>query len=147
MINPLDLQNAIVDKLRAIPALIALVGDMGSIQAYDDESQTDGTLDGSELGMMDTAILVGWLGAQLPRMGETRGWTHQFKIVLKADSIMVYYQLAQLIFDGIPDGEYDTFLNCMIHQDCDGIQNAELNRDTTDGVDRLAIQFTLTERA
>jgi hypothetical protein len=120
MINPLDLQNAIVDKLRDIPELVDFIGDIGEIQGYDEESQTEGTEDGAEFSMMGRAVMVSWKGAELPRTGETRGWKHAFKIALKAESIQSYYSLAQLIFDGKPDGDSygENFLNSNISDLC-----------------------------
>jgi len=147
MINPQDLQLAVVTKLREIPALLDLVGDEHAIQAYDDESQINGTLENAEFSMLGTSVLVGWTGAELPREGETRGWTHHLKIVLNADGILAYFTLAQTILDGTAEGDCDSFLNSEIHPDCDGIQNAELTPEPGDDrVGRLSLSFTLTEK-
>jgi hypothetical protein len=119
MLNPSDLQNAIVAKLQAIPGLVDIVGDIGEITAYDDESQISGDPNTAEFSMMGRALMVFWEGAELPRTGETRGWKHTFRIALKAESIQAYYTMAQAIFDGVPDvptGDgFNSFLNCDIH--------------------------------
>ena len=147
MINPSTLQDAIVTKLRAIAALVDFVGDAAEIQAYDDESQIAGDPDTAEFSMLGRAVMLVWDGAQLPREGDTRGWKHSFRLHLKAESIMAYYTLAQLIFDGVPAGECFNFLNSNISDLTDGIQDAEIVPiKAADGVARLLIQFSLTER-
>lgn len=151
MLNPATLQDAIVDQLRAIPDLVAMVGDEGSIQAYDDESLVHGDPEISAADMMGVSVLVVWAGAEMPRQGETRGWTHRFRIFLRADSISSYYSLVQAIVDGVPappagDGTC-TFLDGVVHQDCDGIQDLEVAPERgEDGVGRLSISFSITER-
>lgn len=151
MISPLDLQNAIVDKLRAIPELVSFIGDVAEIQAYDDESQTDGDWETTEFGMQGRAVMVMWTGTELPRTGETRGWKHSFKIALKSESIQAYFQAVKLIIDGVPTGdgipagEACNFLNSTF-QACDGIQELEILPERGDDhVGRLSIQFTITE--
>ena len=147
MINPQDLQDAIVKKLRDITELVSFVGDAGEIQAYDDESEVSGDPETAEISMSNRSVLVVWSGADLPRTGETRGWKHTFRISLKAESIVAYYQLAQLIFDGHPAGEFDTFLNCNISDLTDGIQDAVIEPARgADKLGRLLIQFSLYER-
>src|SRR6266542_660102 len=105
MLNPKDLQDAIVAKLQAIPELIAAVGGADAIEAYDDESLVSGDPDTAEQGMLGIALLVLWTGMELPRTGELGGWTHTFRIALKAASIQEYFVLAQLVFDGVPTGD------------------------------------------
>lgn len=147
MLNPQDLQNAIVGKLQAIAELVSFIGDIGEIQAYDDESQVSGNPEEAEFSMMSRGVLVIWTGAELPRLGEMRGWKHTFKLALKAESIQSYFTLAKLIMDGVPAGECDNFLNVTIHPECDGIQDAEvLPERSSDHVGRLAIQFAIHER-
>jgi len=149
MINPLDIQSNIVALLQAIPELVDAVGDVDSIQGHDDESVFAGDADTAAMNMMGRAILVAWTGAELPREGETRGWTHNFRIAVKAQSITDYFSIAKMIFDGIPqepagDG-CNTFLNSTIHDECDGVQNADLSPQSKSGV--YFIDFSITERA
>ena len=147
MISPTTLQDSIVSKLQGILELVDFLGDTASIQAYDDESILAGTADLAELGMTGRAVLVVWNGAELPREGETRGWTHSFRIHLKAESITSYYTLAQLIIDGQPAGDCESFLNCNISDLTDGIQNVSIVPSTAaDNIGRLSIDFTITER-
>ena len=147
MLNPQDLQNDIVAKLRDIPELVSFVGDAAEIQAYDDESEIAGDPGIAEFSMSVRALLVIWMGAELPRMGETRGWKHTFRIALKAGSITDYYELAKLIFDGQPAGDYDNFLNCNISDLVDGIQDAIIEPARgADKLGRLLIQFSIYER-
>jgi len=150
MLNLYELQNSMVDKLRAIPDLVDLVGDIAEITMYGDESQISGNPETAEFSMMGRAVMVIWTGSELPRTGETRGWKHSFRIALKAESIQTYYALAQAIFDGVPDvpaGDgCNNFLNCDI-PGTDGIQEAIIEPvRSADGVGRLQITFSLYER-
>ena len=151
MLSPIDLQNMIVDLLRAMPELVAILGDVASVEAYDDESQIAGNPDTAQLSMMGRAVLVIWDGAEMPRMGETRGWRHSFKIAIKAESIQAYHNIVQAIIDGIPSvpagDEINSFLNSTIHPDCDGIQDVQLQPErSADGIGRLSISFSVHEK-
>lgn len=151
MISPTTLQNAIITQLRAIPELIALVGDEEAIQAYDDESLVHGHPETSAADMLGVSVLVVWAGAEMPRQGETRGWSHRFRFYLKADSITSYYSLVQAIVDGVPappagDG-VTSFLDGVVHPECDGVQDLEIIPEQgEDGVGRLSLSFTITEQ-
>lgn len=50
--------------------------------------------------MMGRAVLVVWSGADLPSGPETRGPKHRIRILLKAESVMAYSQLARSILEG-----------------------------------------------
>lgn len=150
MLNPTDLQDRLVELLRAIPELVSEVGDTGSIQAYDDESLIDGDADLTAASMLGKAVLVVWTGAECPRAGETRGWTHKFTIFLEAPDIRAYHRLAQIIIDGVPtppDGDgHASFIESDV-PGTDGIQEVELAvQPGSDGDPRLALSFSITEQ-
>lgn len=150
MILPTTLQDRIVDLLRSIPELVSEIGDLGSIQAYDDESLIDGDAATTAAGLMGKALLVVWMGTESPRTGELRGWRHKFTIIIEAPDITTHHRIAQLIIDGVPqppagDGVC-SFLNSEI-PDTDGIQEVVIEPEPAqDGTTRLTISFSVTER-
>ena len=129
MINPGNTANRDRHQTALYSTLISVIGDVGAIQAFDDELNIQGTPDLAFNDMMGYGIVVTWIGADSPRSGETRGYTHNFSLMLHAPTHSDYFTLAQAVVDGIPAGDWQAFQSCEVHADCDGVQSVSILPD------------------
>ena len=101
MIAPLDIQNALVSKLQAIPALLLLVGSTaGNISAYVDEWPSRVDLLEAVRDMKPGEILVAHQETGPGQLARMETWRHRFSIYVKPLGKVsdVWYQFV----NGIP---------------------------------------------
>lgn len=105
MVNRTELLNAMVDTLRAIPELIALLEDgANSITAYVDQKPTKTSAGKAVYQMGDGTILCSWSGSTLERSGETMlGWVHTIDIFARAKRGGSALEILDALANGYPN--------------------------------------------
>jgi hypothetical protein len=111
MINPAELVDLFVAKLRAIPELVAeMEGDDQRIYAYHDSYPKRVSLPLAIYEMPVPAVMVAWQGTTPGTFGASEAWKHNISLYLRAretfaaDPPSAYYKLFSLIVNGTPNG-------------------------------------------
>lgn len=153
MINVSRLVDSIVDNLRAIPELVALMqGRDESIFAYHDLYPDRNSLTLEITKLLPGQMMVAWTGTT-PSSGMGY-WNHSIKIYARAieepsngaapDS---YYEIVRLVFDGVPAGQSLTMRQIEFLDFCDPMANENVFRSSDiEGIDHFEIDLTFTER-
>lgn len=154
MLAPETIQNALVDKLRAIPALVALFGgNAANISAYID--QWPGKIDVLESvrAQEEGTLLVVFQETSAGQLNRRETWRHRLSLYLKPSGKMsdAWYQ----IVNGIPtngDGLkmlYTDSLNPALNRiNTPSIRRQFLTVDAANGVviDYFEINITIDEK-
>ena len=106
MVNPNDIVDAVVTKIRAISAVVALVGgDANAIYAYEPSFPSAASLEQALNEMPSPSVLVCHRGFSTG--AETVSRTHQVSIFIVPDGSP--WDLLVAILDGIPSGDSEAF--------------------------------------
>jgi hypothetical protein len=153
VINPAELVDALVAKLRAIPELVAeMEGDAERIRAYHDLYPKRVSLALAIYEMPAPAILVAWQGTTPGSFGAGEAWKHNLSLYLRAretfegDPPTAYYRLFDRIVNGVPTGSAFKMLYTTIHPACHPMDLPSIERATDEqGTDYFQVTVSFTE--
>jgi len=153
MINPAELVDALVAKLRAIPELVLeMEGDPERIFAYHDLYPKRASLPLAIYEMPVPSILVAWQGTTPGSFGAAEVWKHNLSLYLRAretlegDPPTAYYRLFDLIVNGVPTGSALKMLYTTIHPRCHPMDLPSIQRATDEqGTDYFEVTVSFTE--
>ncbi len=154
MINPAELVEALVAKLRAIPELVVeMEGDAGRIYAYHDSYPKRVSLPFAIYEMAVPSILVAWQGTAPGTFGGNEVWKHNLSLYLRAREIFeadppsAYYKLFGLIVNGVPAGSSgQKLLYTTVHDGCYPMDTPSIHRATDEqGTDYFEVTVSFTE--
>lgn len=154
MINPATLSEAIADRLRSIPELVAeLGGDASRIQSY--ETDFPRSITSIELirSLPSLSVTVVWDGTDPTTASRMAVWSHRFLVIIKSQENN-YADIVTIIANGTPtDSSADglRFIRTPIHPNCDPIgpfssQRKQLFIDDRASMDFFELSFSLAER-
>lgn len=153
MIRVKQLVDAIVDNLRAIPELVALLqGNEEAIFAYHDIYPAKSSVAMAVLELEPGQIMVAWNGTT-PAAAPMGFWRHNVKIFVRAaEEVQTlnpegYYELFRLMFDGVPDGQTLTMRQMEMIPECDPMESETIVRSSDiEGTDYFEIDLNFTEK-
>ena len=152
MLNPGELVEALVAKLRAIPELVAeMEGDAARIYAYHDAYPRKVSLLSAVYEAPHPSILVAWQRTSPGLLGRNEVWKHDFILYLRAREApegpdSSYYRLFTLIVNGVPEGDSLRLLNAEVHPACYPMDVPTCGRVTDEqGVDHFVVNLSLRE--
>jgi len=152
MLNPGEIVEALIAKLRAIPELVAeMGGDATRISAYHDHYPKRASLLSAVYEAPHPSILVAWQRTSPGLLGRNEVWKHDFVLYLRAGETpesppTAYYRLFWLIVNGVPAGESVRLLNAQIHASCYPMEAPTCARITDEqGVDHFVVNLSLKE--
>lgn len=153
MINVSSLVDAIVDHLRKIPDLVAILqGRENAIYAYHDRFADTNSVALAIAKMEPGQLMVVWVGS-VPG-APTSWWKHQIKIYIRANEEDFngatpegYYEIVRLIFDGVPEGQSLPMRAIEPLESVDPMQDESISRSSDlEGVDYFEIDLAFNER-
>ncbi|MGQ9686626.1 MAG: hypothetical protein ACUVT2_10030 [Thiobacillaceae bacterium] len=152
MVNPAELVEALVARLRAIPELVAeMDGDAERIYAYHDHYPKRISLSSAVYEAPHPSILVAWQRTSPGFFGRHEVWKHDFALYLRARETSevpptAYYRLWELIVNGVPEGDSVRLLNATIHPACYPMDVPTCARLTDEqGVEHFVVNLSLRE--
>lgn len=153
MINPAELVDELVAKLRAIPELVVeMNGDPQRIYAYHDSYPKRVSLPLAIYEMPAPAIMVAWQGTVPGTFGVNEAWNHNLTLYLRAretlegDPPTAYYRLFHLIVNGVPAGGALKMLYTTVHDRCHPMDTPSIQRATDEqGTDYFEVNISFTE--
>lgn len=153
MINPAELVDAVVTKLRAIPELVAeMESDPERISAYHDLYPKRTSLSLAIYEMPVLSILVVWQGTTPGSFGSSEAWKHNLSLYLRAretlegDRPTAYYRLCDLIVNGVPADGTLKMLYTTVHPACHPMDLPSIQRATDEqGTDYFEVTVSFTE--
>jgi hypothetical protein len=153
MINPAELVDALVAKLRAVPELVAeMEGDPQRIYAYHDLYPKRTSLPLAIYEMPVPSILVAWQGTTPSSFGAGEAWKHNLSLYLRAretlegDPPTAYYRLFDLIVNGVPATSALKMLYTTVHERCHPMDLPSIQRATDEqGTDYFEVTVSFTE--
>jgi hypothetical protein len=153
MINPAELVDALVAKLRAIPDLVAeMEGDDQRIYSYHDSYPKRVSLPLAIYEMPVPAVMVAWQGTTPGTFGANEAWKHNISLYLRAretfdaDPPSAYYKLFSLIVNGAPNGSGQKLLYTTVHDGCYPMDTPSIHRVADEqGTDYFEVAVSFTE--
>ncbi len=154
MVNPSELIEALVGKLRDIPDLVGEVdGDEERIFAYHDRYPARTRLMDAVYEMPWPSIMVAWQGIDQGSRGEFGAWRHHVSLFLRAkeeygDPPDGYYRLYRLICKGVPaGGDGQPMIYTTVHPSFDphGDVPPIVRQSDQAGVDYFEVQMSFIE--
>lgn len=156
MLNPGELVEAIVVKLRSIEELVneELEGNASLIRPYHYRFPREASVQRAIHDMPNPTLLVVWQGHDPIGSREAEGWQHQFTIFIRCrqlteDDLITagYYRINELLTNGLPTlGDGLRMLYTEIHPNC---YSMDLPRNhpgvDVEGGDYFRFDFSLTE--
>lgn len=92
-VEPVDLQDAWVAKLRAIPELVMeMNGDPGRINAYYDVYPDNVSLSAALYKLQAPGLVVAWAGMTPAQFGQVDRWSHQITLYWRTGGDVVHPQ-------------------------------------------------------
>lgn len=128
MIKPAEIVDALVDKLRAIPELVAELGAAENIVPYHSRYPTEVNLFQFIHKQKAGSLVVAHRGTGFSGRSE---WQHRIEVYLRSgenvpdDPVRSYSTLMQLMMDGIPSGQPVSLLQGDIHTS-NGVATSDL---------------------
>jgi hypothetical protein len=153
MVDPSDLIDALVEKLRAIEDLVELVGgDPDRIFAYSDRFPDSVSIDKARYKLPSPGMMIAYEGCGPGSSGTNEAWKHELSVSLRAkdetgsESPAAYYAMFRQFVKGKPAGE-DLPMNYLtVHESFLPMDTPTLRRMTdAAGVDYFEIAVTFTE--
>ena len=153
MINPAELVDALVAKLRTIHELVLeMEGDPERIYAYYDLYPKRVSLPLAIYEMPVPSILVAWQGTTPGSFGAGEAWRHSLSLYLRAretfegDPPTAFYRLFDLIVDGVPAGGALKMLYTTVHPRCHPMDLPSIQRASDEqGTDYFEVTVSFTE--
>ncbi len=153
MIDPSEIGDALVEKLRAIPELVEQVGnDAERIYAYHDSYPERASLAVAIHQMPVPSIMVVWEGTGPGHFGTVEVWKHNFGVYLRAGQELAgnppagYYRLFRLITRGTPVPDAQPLIYTTVHPNCHPMDTPAIERHTdAEGLDYMRVPVSFTE--
>lgn len=155
MLNPADILDALVAKLKVITTLVdALGGDATNIVAYHDAWPASSYLQTALIEMKAPGILAVWRDTSPGNFGRNEVWKHTFSLIIRPPEAVEdgpgYGDIFAAIVNGIPTGSGVKLLNDLIHSGCYPMDVPTFTRQTIvvsaeASLDYFEIRITLTE--
>ncbi len=153
MIDPSELVDNLVAKLRDIPDLVTeMGGDAEAIFAYHDQYPKNISLAHAIHSMPAPSIMAVWQGTGPGSFGGFDVWKHQVTLYLRARAAedgapaTPYYRLFRLITKGVPAASGQPMLNTQVHPNCHPMDLPSIQRQTdAEGLDYFEVPITFTE--
>lgn len=153
MIRVKSLVEAIVNNLRSIPELVAILqGREEAIFAYHDIYPAKSSVALAIIELQPGQIMVAWNGTS-PAAAPLGFWSHNVKVYIRAaeESETLdpegYYELFRLIFDGVPEGQSLTMRQMEQIPECDPMENETIVRSSdAEGIDYFEVDLNFTEK-
>lgn len=157
MTNPYSLLDALVDKLRDIPALVALVGTKEAIQGHRD-AYPGATTTEAIYALQPPAILIIWDGSGPSSAQGREVWQHSFRAIFRCSAEISgapggYGLLWDQFVNGVPAGGNQPFFRAAVHESCYPIDTPSISRtflltspETGQGIEYFESRFSLTEK-
>ncbi len=154
MINPADIIDNLVTKLKAVPDLVALLNDDASrIVAYKDRYPKESSLALAIAQTPSPGMLVYWTGTRPSRFGEMEVWSHNVGICLRCAELTDddpsgagYFAMFRAVTHSLPTGESQPISRLAIHEDCNPMDVPSMERAmTVDGLDYWEINMAFVE--
>ena len=141
MVDGAELVDALVTKLRSVPALVTAMGeDQERIYAYHDDYPQHVSLEFAAHQMLAPGVMVSYEGVAPGSFGNAEVWKHQLLIHLRAAEVGSGNPYS-LLFAAIMTLQYAT-----IHASCYPMEEISLERRTdAEGIDLFAIPLTFSE--
>ncbi len=154
MVNPSELIDALVSKLRDIPDLVGEVGgDEERIFAYHDQYPARSRLQDAIYAQPSPSVMAVWQGSDQGSRGDFGAWQHHVSLYLRAKEEYAeppdgYYRLYRLICEGVPaGGDGQTMINTTVHDSCDPLREVPRIARQLDGpFDYFEIQMSFIEK-
>jgi hypothetical protein len=145
MKNPIDIQDEIVEVLRANSTLVELLGgDQYHIFGYTGAAGKDSILE-AIFGLEVPRLMVAHQRSQIGERGEIQQWQHVYGLYIKCEDVEDHASIFEAIVNATID-DYD-FFNYAFDQDCDPPFNPRYERMTTpEGQDFYVLSFTVGEK-
>ncbi|MEN6532174.1 MAG: hypothetical protein ABFD89_00830 [Bryobacteraceae bacterium] len=152
MIDPSELVDNLVTKLRLITSLVADVGGVATnIYAYHDSHPTKSSLMAAILQMQHPSVMAVWQGTAPGSIQNMTIWKHQVTLYLRAKEESAagtaYCDLFRHIVEGVPTDETLAMLYVEVHASCLPMDIPSISRQTdVEGQDYFEIPLSFTER-
>ena len=147
MVNFIDLTNAIVTTLAAVPELVAaLNGDAANIIGYIDRNPDFNSVSNALYKQKPGTVMVIWQETMLTQ-GEMEAWLHQFVIFVRAGRGDSPLDLIHLIINGVPvPGDGLRWLYCPVMPGVLPTNVTDITRPSdTEGIDYHSIVCEIKE--
>jgi len=116
MLDPTDLLDAIVGKLRLVPEIVAaLDGDIDNIFAYTDQFPEQTNVRDALLTQPRPSVMVMWQASGPGMLGRNETWKHRFSLYVSPAKGTDPFALFRLIVSGVPAGGAVRLLNAQMH--------------------------------
>lgn len=152
MINPGTIADELVTLLKAIPALVTLVGgNAANIYAYHDTYPERVDLRLAVRQMPSPGVMVAWTGTQ-PSGISTQFWKHEFSIFMrtaeeaKTSTPHGYYDMFRQVVKGIPAGQSLPIPYLTVDSNCEPMDTPAIHRQSgVEGLDFFEITLSFCE--
>jgi hypothetical protein len=151
MINPTDILDALIAKLREIEDLVEeMDGDENRIYAFHSLYPKESNLAQAIFAQPVPSILAVWNGTGPGNFGRNEAWKHQFTLYLRAretdEATASYAKLFRLLTKGVPASTGLALQYSTVHADCLPMDTPTIARDTDqESLDYFAVSITFTE--
>ena len=155
MINPAEIIDSLIEKLRAIPELVELMGgDEERIFAYHDRYPKKSSIETATSLAPAPSIMVAWAGTGPSQFGGNEAWRHEFSLALRTapelddgQTPASFYQLFRLITKGIPQGgDGVPLIFTTVHGSCHPMETPLIRRLTDiAGINYFEVLMSFTE--
>jgi len=151
MINPAEILDALIAKLREIEDLVAeMDGDETRIYAFHNLYPKESNLTNAIFTQPVPSIMAVWNGTGPGNFGRNEAWKHQFTLYLRAretsEATASYARLFRLLTKGVPASTGLALQYSTIHEHCLPMDTPTIARDTDqESLDYFAVSITFTE--
>jgi hypothetical protein len=154
LINPSEIVDALVELLRDIPDLVALMGgDDERIYAYHDLYPKNVSIDAAKALALSPSVMVAWTGSNPGTYGPGEAWKHSISITLRAqcedefEAKAAYYSLFRQITKGEPSSlDGVPLAYATVHTSCNPMDTPTINRQVdAAGIDYFEVSTSFTE--
>ena len=151
MINPAEILDALISKLREIEDLVEeMDGDATRIYAFHNLYPKESNLAHAIFTQPVPSILAVWNGTGPGSFGRNEAWKHHFALYLRAretdEATASYARLFRLLTKGVPPSTGLALQYSTIHDDCLPMDTPTIHRDTDqESLDYFQVDLTFTE--
>ncbi len=151
MINPAEILDTLVAKLREIPALVSEVdGDAARIYAFHNLYPKESNLAHAIFTQPVPSMMAVWNGTGPGNFGRNEAWKHQFTIYLRAhetdEPTASYARLFRLLTKGVPASTGLALQYSTVHPDCLPMDTPTIERATDqESLDYFVVILAFTE--
>jgi hypothetical protein len=141
LVDLIELTDAMVNALRAVPEVVALLGgDPEAIAGYIDRNPDRNAIGAAIYQMKPGSVLVAWQETFLSE-GEMEGWSHRYVIFVRASRGESSLDLLVAIVNGVPiPGDGQRWRYCPLMPGVLPTNVTEISRPTDEeGIDYFSI--------